>query len=165
MISLEKFTESDFDRLINWIKSEDELILFAGPNFKFPLTKKQLSEYIAGDHRKVFKVVDKKSNEVIGHCELNDINVNTKNARVCRMLIGDESKRNKGYGGKVLKELIRIAFSELSLNNITLKVYEKNAMAIMCYKNCGFEIKGKIHKSMVGDGKYWPAFIMSLSNN
>ena len=165
MISLEKFTESDFDRLINWIKSEDELILFAGPNFKFPLTKKQLSEYIAGDHRKVFKVVDNKSKEVIGHCELNDINVNTKNARVCRMLIVDESKRNKGYGGKVMKELIRIAFNELSLNNITLKVYEKNAMAIMCYKNCGFEIKGKIHKSMVGEGKYWPAFIMSLSNN
>lgn len=164
MISLEKFTESDFDRLINWIKSEEELILFAGPNFKFPLTKKQLSEYIASDNRRVFKVIDKKSEEVIGHCELNDINQNTRNARVCRMLIGDESKRNKGYGSKVLKELIRIAFIELSLNNITLKVYEKNAMAVSCYKNCGFEIKGKIHKSMVGVGKYWPAYIMSLSN-
>ena len=165
MISLEKFTEDDFNRLINWIKSEDDLILFAGPNFKFPLTKQQLSEYITNDNRKVFKVLDKKSKEVIGHCELNDINQSTKNARVCRMLIGDESKRNKGYGGKVLKELIRIAFNELLLNNITLKVYEKNTSAIKCYKNCGFEVKGKIHKSMVGDGKYWSAYIMSLSNN
>jgi len=165
MITLEKFTESDFDRLINWIKSEDDLILFAGPNFKFPLTKQQLSEYINSDNRKVFKVVEKISKEVIGHCELNDINQNTKNARVCRMLIGDVSKRNKGYGMNAVKELIRIAFSELSLNNITLKVYEKNASAIMCYKKCGFEIRGKIHKSMVGVGKYWPAYIMSLSNN
>jgi RimJ/RimL family protein N-acetyltransferase len=164
MIALEKFTENDFTRLINWIKSEEELILFAGPNFEFPLTKKQLSNYIKKESRKVYKVIDVKSKEVIGHCELNDINVNTKNARVCRMLIGDESRRNKGYGRKVLLELIKIAFNELSLNNITLKVYEKNSSAVKCYKNCGFEVKGKIHKSMVGIGKYWPAYIMSLSN-
>ncbi len=165
MILLEKFTEDDFERLINWIKCEDDLILFAGPNFEFPITRDQLSIYIQNDNRKVFKVVDMHSKEVIGHCELNDINMNTKNARVCRMLIGDESKRNKGYGKKILQELIRIAFKELSLNNITLKVYEKNISAVKCYKNCGFEIRGKIHKSMVGIGRYWPAYIMSLSNN
>jgi len=164
MISLEKFTEADFDRLINWIKSEDELILFAGPTFKSPLTKEQLLAYIGNDTRKVFKVTNVKSKEVIGHCELNDINIHSKSARVCRMLVGDSSKRNKGYGRKILNELIRIAFKELSLNNITLKVYEKNASAVRCYENCGFEIKGKIHKSIVGHGRYWPAYIMSLTS-
>jgi RimJ/RimL family protein N-acetyltransferase len=164
MITLEKFTEDDFDRLINWIKSEDGLILFAGPGFKFPLTREQLSDYINNDKRKVYKVVESKSKEVIGHCELNDINNNTKNARVCRMLIGDESKRNKGYGRKVIQKLINVAFNELSLNNLTLKVYEMNSSAVKCYTNCGFEVKGKIYKSMAGTGKYWPAFIMSLSN-
>ena len=164
MIKLEKFTEDDFDRLIKWIKSEDDLILFAGPNFKFPLTKEQLSDYISNVNRKVYKVIDVNTKEVIGHCELNDINLNTKNARVCRMLIGDESNRNKGYGRKMLQELIRIAFSEFSLNNMTLKVYEKNSSAVKCYKSCGFEVKGKIYKSLVSVGKYWPAYIMSLSN-
>ncbi|MFZ4590986.1 MAG: GNAT family N-acetyltransferase [Ignavibacteria bacterium] len=165
MITLEKFTEEDFDRLINWIKNEDELILFAGPGFSFPLTKDQLSAYINSDVRKIFKVVDSGTNEVIGHCELNDINKNSKSARVCRMLVGDSTSRNKGYGRKMLQALINVAFNELSLNNLTLKVYEDNSSAVKCYTNCGFEVKGKIHKSMVGPGKYWPAFIMSLTNN
>jgi RimJ/RimL family protein N-acetyltransferase len=164
MITLEKFTEEDFDRLINWIKSEDDLIVFAGPGFKFPLTNEQLSEYIDSKNRIVYKVIESKSNKVIGHCELNDINQNTKNARVCRVLIGDESCRNKGYGKKVVQELINVAFNELSLNNLTLKVYEKNLSAVKCYTNCGFEIKGKIYKSMAGVGKYLPAYIMSLSS-
>lgn len=164
MITLEKFTEEDFERLINWIKSEDELILFAGPTFRFPITNEQLSAYVNSDIRKVYKIIDANSEEVIGHCELNDINLNSKSARVCRMIVGDPSNRNKGYGRQMLQALISVAFNELSLNNLTLKVYEKNASAVKCYSNCGFEIKGKIHKSMVGVGKYWPAYIMSLSN-
>lgn len=165
MITLEKFTVEDFERLISWIKSEDDLILFAGPIFRFPLTNEQLSEYINSDVRKVYKVVDSDSHEVIGHCELNDINKNSKSARVCRVLVGDPANRNKGYGRKMLQKLIKVAFDELSLNNLTLKVFEKNDSAVKCYKNCGFEVKGKIYKSMAGAGKYWPAFIMSLSNN
>jgi RimJ/RimL family protein N-acetyltransferase len=165
MITLEKFTEEDFDTLINWIKSEDDLILFAGPTFKFPLTKEQLSAYINSDIRKVYKVVNEGTNEVIGHCELNDINITSKSARVCRVLVGDPENRNKGYCRKMIQKLITIAFNELSLNNLTLKVYEKNEAAVKCYTNCGFEVKGKIHKSMAGPGKYWPAFIMSLTNN
>lgn len=164
MITLEKFTEEDFDRLINWIKSEEDLILFTGPTFSFPLTKEQLSDYINSDVRRVYKVVDTESKEVIGHCELNDININTKSARVCRVLVGDPANRNKGYCRKMIQKLISIAFNELSLNNLTLKVYEKNAPAVKCYNNCGFEVKGKIHKSIAGKGKYWPAFIMSLSS-
>ena len=165
MIKLEKFTEEDFDRLINWIKSEDELILFAGTGFRFPLTKEQLSVHIRSDLSQIYKVVDSGSKEVIGHCELNDINKSSKSARVCRMLIGDTANRGKGFGRKTLQKLINVAFNELSLNNLTLKVYENNASAVKCYTNCGFEVKGKIHKSMVGPGKYWPAYIMSLSNN
>ena len=164
MIRLEKFTEEDFDRLINWIKNEDDLILFAGPTFSFPLTKEQLSAYINSDVRKVYRVIDTESGEVVGHCELNDINTVTRSARICRMIVGDTSKRNKGYGRKMIQELKKIAFSDLSLNNLTLKVYEMNEPAIKCYRNCGFEIKGKIHKSLVSKGRYWPSYIMSLSN-
>jgi RimJ/RimL family protein N-acetyltransferase len=164
MIKLDKFTEQDFQRLINWIKSKDDLVLFAGPVFQFPLDNSQLSDYIKSDSRLVYKVVDSISENVIGHCELNDINHSKKSARVCRMLIGEESYRNKGYGKAALKKLISIAFKELSLNTLTLKVYENNLGAVKCYKNCGFEIKGKIHKSFIGENAYWASYIMGLTN-
>jgi hypothetical protein len=45
MIELQNFGEEDFDRLISWIKDEDEMIQFAGPAFTYPLTREQLLKY------------------------------------------------------------------------------------------------------------------------
>lgn len=164
MIKLEKFTKFDFQRLISWITSEEELICFAGPGFSFPLDDNQLLDYINSDSRLIFKVIDTKSNKVIGHCELNNINYKTKNARICRIMIGDKSFRNKGYCELLIKKLINLAFEDLGLNSLTLKVYENNVKAISCYKNCGFEVKGTIHKSYIRKNIYWTSLIMSLKN-
>lgn len=163
MIKLDKFTEEDFQRLIGWIHSEEELICFGGPGFSFPLDNKQLQEYINSDSRVIFKVVDEKSNLVIGHCELNNINHTTHSARICRVLIGDKTYRNKGYCKLIIKELINYAINELKLNSLTLKVYQKNIKAVECYKNCGFEIKGTIHKSYVRENTYWTSLIMGFN--
>lgn len=46
MIALERFTEVDFERLISWIKNEEELVQFAGDYFKYPLTNQALYSYI-----------------------------------------------------------------------------------------------------------------------
>ncbi len=48
-IRIEKFSETDFDTLLSWVKDEKELIQFAGPIFSFPLTKEQLIKHL-GSH-------------------------------------------------------------------------------------------------------------------
>lgn len=164
MIKLEKFTKQDFQRLINWINSEEELITFAGPGFSFPLDNNQLLEYITSDTRQIFKVIDVGSNIVIGHCELNNINFTTKSARVCRFLIGEKSFRDKGYCKIILNKLISFAFNELGLKTLTLKVYRQNTKAVECYEKCGFKINGIIHKSYVRENIYWASLIMGLKN-
>lgn len=94
-ITLQHFTDKDFDTLISWVDSEKELIQFAGPIFKFPLTVEQLIDYLKDHNRHPFKIVLKSSNLSIGHCEayktINDT------VRLCRIIIG-----NKIYRGQVL---------------------------------------------------------------
>ena len=47
MIKLVQFENTDFDRLISWVYSEEFMIQFAGPIFTFPLTTEQLELYVS----------------------------------------------------------------------------------------------------------------------
>lgn len=165
MIRLEKFGKLDYERFIGWIESEESMIQFSGPIFNFPITPEQLDKYIDSETRIAYKVIDSFTGDVIGHAELNNIDNKNRNARVCRILIGDKQKRNKGFGKAIIKELIRIGFEDLKLHRLDLGVYDFNRQAIKCYKDCGFKIEGLlIENSKVGN-EYWSTFNMSIINN
>jgi RimJ/RimL family protein N-acetyltransferase len=164
MIRLGKFERLDFDRLMNWIDSEESMVQFSGPVFSYPITYAQLEKYISADNRLVYKVIDSKTEEIIGHAELNNIDHKNKSARICRILIGDAANRNKGFGKAIIKELVRIGFEDLELHRLDLGVYDFNKQAIKCYQDCGFEIEGLLREtSKVGNG-YWSAYNMSILN-
>jgi RimJ/RimL family protein N-acetyltransferase len=165
MIQLEKFEKSDYDRLIHWIDSKELLVIFSGQIFDFPITHEQLDEYLNDPNRIVYKVIEIETNGIIGHAEFNAIDYRRKNARICRVLIGDKEKRNKGYGTLIINELVRIGFSELKLHRLDLGVYDFNTQAIKCYQNCGFEIEGLLKDNMRFGNTYWSSYNMSILNN
>ena len=162
MIVLETFTKDDFSRLINWIQTEEEMVLFSGPIFSFPITTEQLEAYIQSSTRIVYKVIDATTHETIGHAELNNIDVRNRNARISRILIGNKDNRNKGYGKAIIQELIRIAFSELKLHRLDLSVFDFNKQAIQCYLDCGFDVEGTMKEIAKVADSYWSVIIMSL---
>ncbi len=164
MIKLEKFNIEDYDRLINWIDSEEFLIQFGGGFFSYPITYKQLDSYIKCEKRLIYKVIDLKTNQNIGHAELNNIDLKNKNARICRVLVGNKSIRNKGFGKKIINEIVRIGFKELQLHRLDLGVYDFNKTAINCYKSCGFEIEGLLKENTKVDNQYWSTYNMSKIN-
>ncbi len=139
IIKLELFEEKDFDRLIKWAYEEETLIQFAGPIFTFPLTNEQLYGYISNKERLPFKVIDSVTNTVIGHAEISP-SKETNAIKICRILIGDKTKRGKGYGEKIIKSLLEIAFNELNKEKAELKVFDWNIGAIKCYEKVGFKI-------------------------
>jgi RimJ/RimL family protein N-acetyltransferase len=164
MVRLEKFGEMDYDRLIHWIDSEKDMILFSGPIFTFPVTHAQLDEYVDAGNRQIYKVIDAISNEVIGHAELNNIDFAKGSARICRVLIGDPRNRNRGIGKAIIRELIRIAFDDLKLKRLELGVYDFNQSAIKCYEACGFEIEAFFRdKYKIGE-EFWSTYQMCLIN-
>lgn len=165
MIRLEKFDKTDFNRLINWIDSEESMIQFCGPIFNYPITHEQLDKYINADNRLVYKAINTESSEIIGHAEINKIDKKNKSARICRVLIGDKVNRNKGFGKMIIKELIRIGFSDLQLHRLDLGVFDFNHQAIQCYKDCGFEIEGLLKDTTKMGNDYWSIYNMSIINN
>ena len=165
MIRFDKFEKEDFGKLISWIETEESMIQFSGPIFNFPITYEQLDKYVKCDTRLVYKVVDSTTNETIGHAELNNIDKKNKSARISRILIGDNSNRNKGFGKVIIKELIRIGFIELDLHRLDLAVFDFNHQAIKCYESCGFEIEGKLKDTTKFGNDYWSIYNMSLIND
>lgn len=165
MIRLEKFEKMDYNRLINWIDSEASMIQFSGPVFNYPITHEQLDKYANADNRLVFRVVDSDKEEIIGHAELNNIDSKNRNARICRILIGDKQNRNRGFGKAIIKELIRIGFNDLNLHRLDLGVFDFNHQAIKCYKDCGFAIEGLFKENRKVGNDYWSTYNMSIINN
>ena len=130
MISLENFSENDFEKLISWIKSEEELIQFAGSIFNFPLTKEQLENYIKIPKVNAYKLIY--NNIYIGHAEINF----TKNnpPKLCRILIGDKNFRVKGLCQQIVKALLNICKEKFNSNVVELNVFDWNEGAISCYE-------------------------------
>ncbi len=163
-IRLEPFESKDFSQLIQWVDSEKMMYLFGGSLFEYPVTVEQLVQYAGAENRLIYKAVEVNTNEVIGHAELNAIDFKNRNARICRMLIGNPQSRYKGYGKAIIQALIHIGFKELKLHRLDLGVYDFNIQAINCYKACGFEIEGLLKENIRVGEEYWSTYNMSLLN-
>ena len=87
MITLERFGRNDYEQLISWIKDEEMLMQFGGPNFRFPLTVEQLDHSQADPRRHSFKVVSEQTKKTIGHCE---VYLQEDCAKLARIIIGDD---------------------------------------------------------------------------
>ena len=164
MIELKKFEVQDFNRLISWIDSKKLAIQFGGGFFDYPITHKQLKDYLSNKQRLIYKVIIKKTKNVIGHVELNNLDFINSNARICRVLIGEKSMRNKGLGKKIINEIEKIGFKDLKLHRLDLGVYDFNLAAINCYKKCGFEIEGLFKENTKVNNQYWSTYNMSKIN-
>ena len=163
MIKLEKFTEIDFERLINWIETEEILVQFSGPIFKFPLTKEQLSEYSHSEKIIPFKIVNLETNEIIGHSEI--YRTENNEVKLCRILIGDENQRGKGIGKKIINELVKYSYKELNAEKIELNVYDWNKSAIVCYEKTGFVINPNKFSEIDVKGNKWISINMVLNKS
>ncbi|WP_162141802.1 GNAT family N-acetyltransferase [Daejeonella oryzae] len=160
MIELQDFEEKDFNRLITWVKNEEEMIQFAGPIFTYPLNLEQLSKYTSDTTRKIFKVRLISTGEIIGHCELNFQN---EIPRLSRILIGDRSFRNRGLGKAIIRNLLTRVFTTTEFENVNLTVFDWNYNAIASYKSVGFEIRPGFETHMKINEETWTACNMIIS--
>ncbi len=101
MIELQPFGTEDFDRLIGWIESPEDLLQWAGPAYIHPLDREQLEanfQQSLGEKtiRLIYKVLDSDTGSVVGHIELGNIDPRNRSVRISRVLVGDISYRGKG---------------------------------------------------------------------
>lgn len=159
MIALQPFHIQDAPELIANIKDKRSLLQFAGPMYRFPLTEDQLEGDLSDENRTLFKIVDVENQNTIGHAQ---VFLKEKTFLLGRILIWDENNRGKGYGKKVMRELLKYGFSTFSRELAELNVYDWNTGAIECYKKVGFVIDPDIRNEAKIDGETWVSLNMKI---
>ncbi|SDX03566.1 Protein N-acetyltransferase, RimJ/RimL family [Marininema mesophilum] len=166
MLRLEAISPEDFSTLISWTDTPEFLLQWAGPPFHYPLTEEQLYAHwqvTKGEQplRRIFKAVDLTTSEMIGHIELNNIDMENRLARLSRVLINPQIK-GRGIGTDMVREVVRMGFKEIGLHRIDLLVFNNNLSAISCYKRVGFRKEGSLRECRRLGERYLTLDCMSI---
>jgi len=164
MVELEAFGRGDFDRLIGWVGSAEELMLWAGPIFHWPLDRSQLERYLAAavgaePSRRIYRAVD--AGEVVGHVELNAIERTHRTTTLSRVLVRP-GLRGRGTGTAMVRQVLSVAFDEMHLHRVDLFVFDFNASAIACYEGLGFRREGRLRDYRRLGDRYLSSLLMSM---
>lgn len=157
------FNEEDIPLLLNLLKGTDArfLLQFAGPRYKYPLDKKQILETMEAIDYMLFKFIDDKTGEFLGHCQLVRIDDENKKATVGRVLL-DPNQRGRGLGKEMISNLITFSREKLRLRELDLRVYDFNKSALKCYENLGFKETTRQSKYFESVDEAWISITMSL---
>lgn len=150
--------------VLSWIKTEADMVQWAGHVFTWPLTKKQFREHLKESKVQPpslypFILSDRK--RVVGYCELSQYRRNFNSAMLSRVIVSPK-RRNKGLGTFMVNEVLRFGFTDLGLNRIGLGVFDFNEAAIRCYTKAGFVFEGTLRQSAKIGSSYWNCCLMSV---
>jgi RimJ/RimL family protein N-acetyltransferase len=97
----------------------------------------------------------------IGNVGLMSINWKDRNAEL-GIAIGDKSYWDKGYGSDAVRTMLKVAFRQMNLHRVRLRVHEDNVRGIRCYEKVGFQHEGTMRESVFKEGRYYDMHIMGI---
>jgi RimJ/RimL family protein N-acetyltransferase len=153
-IELIPFGREDFDRLISWLPTENDLFEWCAAFFSYPLTHSQLERYLESakvpNVRLVFTARSAEDGSV-GHIEVSHIWPHLS-SRLSRVLIAPD-KRHRGLGSAMVRQAVSLSFEQHHVDRIDLGVSAANLVAIACYSKLGFAQVGRWQNAIsVGSG-------------
>jgi RimJ/RimL family protein N-acetyltransferase len=165
MLELIPFTEADIDRLIGWVPTLRDHLLWTASGFEFPLTRepfrKFLAESAARGDRLFYQAVVVETGEVCGHIELGAIDPRNRSLRIGRVLVAP-AFRGRGIGGAMMRLALRKAFEEHRVHRVELGVFDVNPRAIALYEKLGFQRDGTRRESFWTAEGFWSEVVMSI---
>ena len=83
---------------------------------------------------------------LVGTLQLHQVNRDDGRANLAIGLV-DPNRLNQGIGREAIRQFFAIAFGDLGLHRISVRVLASNERALNCYKACGFRTEGKERES------------------
>lgn len=116
--------------------------------------------YLERDHDYVFIIEETyEFHRPIGQISLYNIDWETKRAELGRFMIGEIEAQGRDLGKKSTRILLEVAFHQLGLKEIYLRVIKHNHPAIKIYRHCGFKLSQE-HGDMIMMRLFNPYFQM-----
>jgi RimJ/RimL family protein N-acetyltransferase len=162
-IRLRKMTIEDVETYNKW-SNDEEVIKSTYPNldrYSMEDTQTFYKEISNSNISKTFIIEDKDTNQPIGITSFINIDFFNRNAEYI-VDIGEKDYWGKGYGEEAVSLMLNIAFKELNLHRIYLRVFSFNTPAIKLYEKLGFKHEGKMVETLFRDGKWHDVIMMGL---
>lgn len=146
-----------------WADLDDEEARFlTGTHAEF--SREQIERWVSSraeqPDRLDLAVVDLASGEWLG--ELAVLDWDSDN-RSCGFRIALNSRgRGRGIGPAAMTLLFDYVFEHLPINRVGLEVYAFNTRAIAAYERLGFVREGVLRETLLWDGRYHDAIVMSI---
>ncbi len=163
-MELVPFKQKHIGEILSWIKSETDMIQWAGATFVWPLTQKQFREHLKAarlEHPTLYPFALEKRGKVVGYCEISDHRRRYNSAMLSRVIISARY-RKKDLGKFMVKQAMQYAFGDLKLHRLGLGVYVSNKSAIRCYTKAGFVLEGTLRQVVKVGNSYWNYLRMSV---
>ena len=152
-MTITKYSSNYFSFLSRWITDANLLFQFAGTEFSYPITEKQIEDYQHKNPDRNFYISLNDLNKPVafGEIILQENNI----PRIGRLLIGDPAERGKGYGTSFIHLLLARCKAQFQTNTVELFVLEDNFSAINCYQKIGFQFLPGQTWEMSHDGQQY----------
>ena len=164
--NLRPFREGDTERLIGWIGSEKELLEWAGPSFRYPLSAGNFRQHLKTHQSERFHPLCLVDEETDRLCAYGEVHVSPGcvpvAADLSRIIVEPVQSRGHGFGERFVKQLVRFCVEDLGLTRVGLNVYTHNEPAIRCYKKAGFQEEGCRRHVVRYEGVDWDSYMMSV---
>ena len=97
----------------------------------------------------------------IGSVGLESIDWKDRNAEL-GISIGEKAYWDQGYGSDAICTLLGLAFHQMNLHRVFLRVDADNARGIRCYEKAGFQREGTFREVVFKEGAYHDQYVMSI---
>ena len=98
---------------------------------------------------------------LIGNVGLGPISWKDRGAEL-GIAIGEKAYWDQGYGTDAVRTLLGVAFRQMNLHRVWLRVDADNARGIRCYEKAGLRREGTLRHAAFRDGAYCDQHIMSI---
>ncbi|WBW97050.1 GNAT family N-acetyltransferase [Oceanirhabdus sp. W0125-5] len=154
-IRLRKMRREDIEVYNKW-SNDEEFVRNTYPNidrYSMEDTEKFYNKIANSSSAKTYIIEDISNGNPIGITTLLNIEFFNRNAEFI-IDIGEKEYWGKGYGKEVMELMLRLAFLELNLNRVYLRVFSFNERAIKLYEKIGFLCEGRSREVIFRDGKW-----------
>jgi len=162
-IRIRALEKADIDNVMSWVNNREVTKYLMA--FSVPISRASEEQWLerATIHRDSDKAfaIETLDGEYLGNCGLHLIDSIHRNAEL-GIAIGKETHLGKGYGGDAINLLLRMAFHNLNLEKVYLRVFSQNTRGIRCYEKCGFKQVGRMVRHRFIEGKWNDELIMEI---
>lgn len=162
-VILRPIAESDTDQIVFWRNQPEVRFHFINQNLITPeIHRRWLADIVRTGLAVQYILVDAETNTDLGTIYLHSIDRNEKCAEM-GIFVGRLDYQGKGICRPAVSQILAVAFEDLQLTRVDLRVLASNRRAIHCYEASGFQLNRIEHEVQLSSGQTCDVWHMAIT--